>query len=501
MVTRLIRPVVQAACGALLLLLLPVAAQAGWLLAETPHFRVHGDMPAGRLRDQALLLEDYRSLLATRTNGALPEGTPKLDVYLVGSIQQALPFSKALPGMAGFYQAGAAGIAAFASTAANGQQVLLHEYAHHHMFAAGRGVYPAWYAEGFAEYFSTASFRPKQVDYGLPSAGRLRALRLPWLAWNKVLAGDPGGLQPRERALFYAQSWLLTHYLFRAPGMLDRLRAYLVAVAAGTPSDAAFRQHVEADPARLTARLKDYLASKDFTFSRFDRAPPQDVPINIRPLSAAAGQLLLVRAALDSGGRPPADAAAALAWVRAAADNFPGDDLAMHSLALAEIRLGDRKAGLALVDELLARRADDGDLLRLRALGLLLDDPLGNLAAGQSTLQRAIASNPADWRAMHLLFHTHDLLPGPPADSLLPLAETMWTLAPQVAELRLDLAVVLARRTRWADAAAVLEPLANAVHNRVPQAAALQAAAAAADQARFWQVMAQIRSPPAAQAR
>jgi hypothetical protein len=35
-------------------------------------------------------------------------------------------------------------------------------------------------------------------------------------------------------AMFYAQSWLLTHYMFRAEGMQPKLTAYLKAVAAGT---------------------------------------------------------------------------------------------------------------------------------------------------------------------------------------------------------------------------------------------------------------------------
>jgi hypothetical protein len=45
--------------------------------------------------------------------------------------------------VAGFYNAGDRGIAAFATKGEFGQKVLLHEYAHRHMFASTGQSYPA----------------------------------------------------------------------------------------------------------------------------------------------------------------------------------------------------------------------------------------------------------------------------------------------------------------------------------------------------------------------
>ncbi len=70
---------------------------------------------------------------------------------------------------------------------------------------------------------------------------------------------------------YYAESWLLTHYLQRAPGQSEKLRAYLRAVAAGADPVAAFEAYVDPDIRAFELRLKSYLNSRKITYSRFDR--------------------------------------------------------------------------------------------------------------------------------------------------------------------------------------------------------------------------------------
>jgi len=71
--------VLAAALG--LLALTPVAAQAKWLKAETPHFVLYSDGSEGNLRALAGDLEEFDALLRA-SHGLDPAGAParKLDL-------------------------------------------------------------------------------------------------------------------------------------------------------------------------------------------------------------------------------------------------------------------------------------------------------------------------------------------------------------------------------------------------------------------------------------
>ncbi|MEY2882899.1 MAG: hypothetical protein RL490_623, partial [Pseudomonadota bacterium] len=168
-------------------------AAAAWRMAETAHFRLYGEVSEGSLRERARLLEDFNLLLRRLTNGgAEAEDAPKLDIFLVDDAGDAMPFGKVAAQVGGFYAASAGRIAAFSETGDNGQFILLHEYVHHFMLSRTRLSYPAWYVEGFAEYFSTAKFTSRDIEVGGVSTGRAMQLaRGTWLPLTRLLARDP----------------------------------------------------------------------------------------------------------------------------------------------------------------------------------------------------------------------------------------------------------------------------------------------------------------------
>ena len=129
---------------AVLLLLFPAPLLAQWKQAETERFRVYADMPAKQLDQRARLLEDFHALLVRATGRNLPNGAPRLDVFLVENMADASPWRQVDPRVSGFYRAGAGRISAFAleqvpdsRTPELAQTLLLHEYAHHFMMLGG----------------------------------------------------------------------------------------------------------------------------------------------------------------------------------------------------------------------------------------------------------------------------------------------------------------------------------------------------------------------------
>lgn len=456
----------------LLLALWPVSADAGWKRAETPHFRIWAEGSEAQLREKAALLEDYRALLEMATGKAPDREAPPLDVFLVDDLAEATPWRPMGPDVAGYYRADAGRISAVATERAggdrfaiSGQHILLHEYAHHFMLARAGVAHPAWYVEGFAEYFSTAVFRPERVEFGLASDNRAAwLLTATWLPLERLLARDPELMRSRDSAMYYAQSWLLTHYMFRAPGMRDKLKVYLSAVARGEDPVDAFRRHVDPDLAGFQARLRRYL-DEGATYSRFDRPRAARAPVRIVALPPSADLFLLRQAALEHGV-PSARGPEVLAEIRRLAA-APADPLARRSLALAELELGDAAEARRLLEGLLADAPRDPDLLRWRALALKPLAPGSTPQAfeeARASLVRAIEIAPDDWRALHAYARLYRPVAGRlPPEALNKLVKA-WMLAPQVTEVVLDTAVALSHADRLDEAARVLEPLAWSPH-------------------------------------
>jgi hypothetical protein len=458
---------------ALSLLLWSASAMAGWKRADTPHFRVWADTSDARLRDQAALLEDYRALLDLATGRTLPADSPPLDVFIVDRLAKATPWRSLGPDVAGFYRADAGRISAVARSAAgaepgtlSGQQILLHEYAHHYMLAQAGTYYPAWYVEGFAEYFATAQFRADRIEFGLASDNRTAwLLTSAWLPLERLLARDPALAGSRDTAMFYAQSWLLTHYMFRVPGMRAKLIAFLADCARGEEPVAAFRLQVDPDLNGFQTKLRRYLETRA-TYSRFDRPPSTPTSIRITPLPPSADTFLLRQVALEHRVGPDR-AGVALAEIRALAAKAPEDPLARRTLALAELEHGDPAVARRLVDDLLAETPADPDLLRWRALALRPlgpDAPPEAMAEARRSLVRAFKIAPNDWRTLHAYARLHRPVAGPLPANVLDVLIRAWTLAPQVTDVVLDTAVALTHADRLAEAAHVLEPLARSPH-------------------------------------
>lgn len=454
----------------LALLALPVAADT-WTVAETEHFRVYSKGSSVVLTQRAAVLEDSRALLAALTTRKdVSAFEPKLDIFLIPAIGDSRPFGRMSKGVAGFYSSDTGRIAAYAIEAdKSAEQYLLHEYAHHFMLGSlGTVAYPAWYVEGFAEYFMTARFEPTRIEFGDVNKGRASWLvYADWLPLDKLLSGKFNRRNGDDVARFYAQSWLLTHYLFRTPGMPAKLDAYLRAVAAGGDPVEAFKTTINPSTTAFQRILENYLERSKLTYSKFDRSPKTPASVVLTQLSPAADPMLLQLASLEFG-LPKDERDKALAKVRESAARYPGDPLAERTLAFAEMRYGNQAAAIEKLDRLLAASPGDAALLRWRGEAALPQNsgPVSaeTMKAARIYLARAFKADPNDWRTLYLyamLENPFDnKLKAPTLDVLL----RAHQLAPQVDEIGMSSALALARADRLPEAAAKLQPIAYSPH-------------------------------------
>lgn len=452
----------------------PVRAE--WLRAESDHFVVYGRSEKS-VREYAAQLEDFDSLLRRLYGRPKDEVTPrKLPVYLVsslGQLRRVLPNAK--DGTAGVYLASVPEVFVLAirDSAGQGDQnkgddTVLHEYVHHFMLQYYPSAYPAWLVEGYAEYYMTADLAKSRMVVGGVNRGRAYSLTQPggWISMEDVLGKRPGALKEREIYAYYAQAWLLTHYILSDPARHKLLGPYLKAVRDGQDPVKAWQAVYGDDPQELRRKLQTYM-NKPIPAGALARTGAVDPAMTVTRLSPGADDLLLegqrLKLSVDKD-----DQAETLADIRAAAAKRPQDRFSQLVLAKAETLFGDRKVGEAILNTLLT--ADPKDEAALVALG---ESRLA--AAGKDPAQRA-----ADFaQASKLFARAFKVNPDNPetlhgyaeARSLEPLTEAMVdirvravVLAPQVGHLRLDAAKALIEVKDLELARTILSPLASNPH-------------------------------------
>lgn len=191
------------------------------------------------------------------------------------------------------------------SSEASGVQVILHEYAHFLNKQSGRIRYPRWYEEGNAEYLSHSRLQEQAFEFGLAPDKHLAALSFSsWLPLQQTIeVTDVSALDEIDGALFYAQSWLLVHYLRSSPGtdsaIPGMLEEYARLVSNGTLAAPAFEQAFGLQIEALEDALLKYFLERKFA-SR--SAPANTASPNFvtrsRKLGRAEAQLALAQMAL-----------------------------------------------------------------------------------------------------------------------------------------------------------------------------------------------------------
>jgi tetratricopeptide (TPR) repeat protein len=456
-------------------------AMAEWRRAESPHFVVYSEGREKPLRDYVNKLEVFDGLLRREHAVGPAEGQgQKLTIYLVDDLAGMRRVSPGVSrNVGGFYGAGTQDVYAVAQR--EGEHTLLHEYVHHFMLQHRPYAYPAWLVEGVAEYWAPTDIANDAVVVGKFSEGRTRDLvGQPWIELQDLLRKRPMEFRHREeQAMFYAQAWLLTHYLARDEARRPQLRAYMKAVG-----------ETGADPARametatgmslrdLTTTLQAYLRGR-IVSERFavkgGRLP--QAPMTVTVLPASADALLLENQALKRKLEPE-EAKALLAKVRMEAPRHGNDRLARITLARAELAHGDRAKGEALLEAQLAASPDDAEALTMLGVSLMdagdaaPDRRAALYAQAEARLRTALKAEPKRYQTLYALARSRSVKPGYPTERDLETLLAAHELAPQVSGIRLRAAEALATRGRWDWVRSLMGPLINNPHGGEDSAAA-----------------------------
>jgi len=453
----------------------PGLAHADWRKAETAHFIVHSNGFERDLRDYAVELERIDQLMRTYFNLPQAEGERRLPVYIVRTRREMAVVEPELPdSTAGFYSANFRDVRAVAVKHA-GDETLRHEYGHHFMFRNFPGAYPAWFREGFAEFFSTATVTSSgSATLGKSPFSSIMVLNnFRWLPMEKVLAGEFSYADSRETGAFYAQSWLLMHWTLTDPERRRRMDGYLADTAHGMPSDEALKKHFDMDAEQLGQTLRAYLAAGP-RYAELDVGSVEPA-LTITRLPASADNVLLLDLNARNGG-PAQQGPEMLTRARKEVADHPGDAMAQMMLARVELRWGDPAAAEQLVQPLLDADPANVELLLLMAdaritAGDKLNDPDARerlYRQARGFLARAYAADPGDNRIYQSVAYSRRFTADYPTENDVELWRRAIALAPEVASNRPVAAEAMLHHGLIDEAERVIQPIANDPHGAEP---------------------------------
>ena len=340
-------------------------AEAKWLRADTDNFIIYSEGSEKELRDFAEKLERFDATLRERFRVEGGKDPNPLTIYLVDRATDAGRLAGNSKMIAGFYTPDPEGSFAVSNRedyrikgTPQSQQTLFHEYGHHFMRRFLPGAFPAWFIEGFAEFYSTVDFtKDGRAEIGQPVYSRAYGLlTMPKIPADKLLFQRP--LEMRNSGqmdVYYGRSWLLTHMLFNDEARAGQLNAYIHAINGGNdPKKAATDSF--GDLAALDRDLDRYM-KKRMTYHTMIDAVAISGPITVTALPPAQDATVPLRLArLSAGGNERM--VKARDDLRKAAVRYPNDAGVWFELAMAEWSLNDdmrdKAAARGAVDKALA---------------------------------------------------------------------------------------------------------------------------------------------------
>ena len=182
--------------------------------ASSPHFRLITDLEEAQARRYANRLQGFVQVVASQTNIENLESREPIRIFAFRSREGFWYAGGGASRLGGFMTRSPRGFFLSITPSILGREILFHEYTHFLTFNGSLG-YPTWFVEGFAELLSTV-----QIRDGIATIGALADDRRPTLMNAKSLLPLREVLSlteyPKKVFEFYAQAWLLTHYLHTA---------------------------------------------------------------------------------------------------------------------------------------------------------------------------------------------------------------------------------------------------------------------------------------------
>ena len=293
-----------------------------WIQIQTPHFTVLSNAGEKEGRNVALQFEEIRALfLYLYPKLRVDAGKPTI-VFAIkneDSLKLFIPSygqnSKAMH-LGGFYHPSYDENFAIIRTDVRGDDrigyhTLYHEYTHGFFRYNFRGL-PTWLDEGLADFYGNTSIESSASKVGLPNENEIRVLKQnPPLPIDQLLTIDrtsPLYNTKEHSGIFYAESWVLVHYLTLSPELHGKelINKYLQALhATDDPIEAASQTF--GDLKKMSDKINSYISGLTFPYEKVPlQSKLSEKDFTARTLSPAEGVLAQANFLLRSNHLPEA---------------------------------------------------------------------------------------------------------------------------------------------------------------------------------------------------
>ena len=275
-----------------------------WIELKTPNFTLFSELSEKDTRQLAWELEAFRSIVISLTN--MQEATiPKIPTYIT-VFRKRLKDLGLSPDVAGFLVPGlrANYVVIFHTRKSINRHAIQHEYTHFLMRNFSTAQYPTWFDEGLSEFLATIQVKRDHFTFGDISRGRVSwLLNYRWTPYEKLIViDDLSALSRNNRAMYYAQAWVLVHYLIRGrsgKNFFKQNAIYLDLRKNGIDKVSAFEQAYELEVKRLSSKLRSYLERK-MTYTKARLREPFNIesfsvqPLDVEKIANRIGELCFV---------------------------------------------------------------------------------------------------------------------------------------------------------------------------------------------------------------
>lgn len=282
------------------------AADQHWLRVSSDHFIVLTDANEKSGHDVAARFEQMRVLfgqLLSRSKLRMSEPMEIIAIRGDKDYAQLAPLVNGQPSTApGFWLSGEDRIFVVLNLfEPDSWRATEHQFAHY-MLNYNYPPTPPWFDEGFAEYFAALYLTGKNAEFGSDPelnpayetdllGNQIESKNLKsfteilsnpvWLAWpdlltmrNRVVNGKEG----TRHTLFFAQSWILVHYLLNRDKMSDLGKYFGLVEIQKIPVEQAIQQAFGMSVNQLDHEVKDYFHSLKFLFTALDASKQPNPP-------------------------------------------------------------------------------------------------------------------------------------------------------------------------------------------------------------------------------
>lgn len=470
-------------CFCLAFLAVPFA-HAGWKKAESKHFNVYSEGSEKDLYEYTVELEKLDALF--RKLMQVNEGASflKMNVILVRSDFNVRKFDRtASDNVAGFYTVGLRSAIAFVPRknigtsrfATQSEEILYHEYGHHIMNQYFSFAYPAWYIEGFAEFYSTVTFKDDgKIELGGVPFSRIPALDfLSIMPLDKMMFASNASRDDR----FYPTSWLLTHFLTFDDERSGQLGEYLRAINSGVEHQKAATdsfgdiEELQKDLERYWRKRK--LLKRIIGFNDF----PDEFPVTTTVLPDDVDTLMEDYFVIQLHQYDDEDEDIIEDLNRSAAkalEKYPDSVFARYIMAEALTHQGKNEEAIKWLDDALSRddKFIDAHILKANISMAMAQDADTDEAAEAywAEMRSAVfAANKADHAEAVPLYYFYLISASkgdPIGDTQFKALEEAWYRFPQKTEYRVALFNQYLQRKEYRKAKLLIGPLLNDPHGR-----------------------------------